>query len=221
MRRARPVSSSEVDRLESTDSHPTTDPITTTPSGSAASRSPHLSEGGRQVKHGKQQNDRENSDGFLEKLIAVNRVAKTVKGGRQMSFTALTVVGDGDGRVGFGYGKAREVPVAISKAMERARKTMVRIELNNGTLFHAVKANHGAARVFMQPASEGTGVIAGGAMRAVLEVVGVKNVLAKAVGSRNPINLVRATIIGLQAMTSPQRIASKRGKTVDEVLGNG
>ena len=157
-------------------------------------------------------------DGFLEKLIAVNRVAKTVKGGRQMSFTALTVVGDGDGRVGFGYGKAREVPVAISKAMERARKTMVRIELNNGTLFHSVKANHGAARVFMQPASEGTGVIAGGAMRAVLEVVGVKNVLAKAVGSRNPINLVRATIIGLQAMTSPQRIASKRGKTVDEVL---
>jgi len=158
------------------------------------------------------QNDRENSDGFLEKLIAVNRVAKTVKGGRQMSFTALTVVGDGDGRVGFGYGKAREVPVAISKAMERARKTMVRIELNNGTLFHPVKANHGAARVFMQPASEGTGVIAGGAMRAVLD---------KAVGSRNPINLVRATIIGLQAMTSPSRIASKRGKTIDEVLGNG
>jgi small subunit ribosomal protein S5 len=165
--------------------------------------------------------DRENSDGFLEKLIAVNRVAKTVKGGRQMSFTALTVVGDGDGRVGFGYGKAREVPVAISKAMERARKTMVRIELNNGTLFHPVKANHGAARVFMQPASEGTGVIAGGAMRAVLEVVGVRNVLAKAVGSRNPINLVRATINGLKAMASPQQIASKRGKTVDEVLGNG
>ena len=165
--------------------------------------------------------DRDNGDGFLEKLIAVNRVSKTVKGGRQFTFTALTVVGDGNGKVGFGYGKAREVPVAISKAMERARKTMVRIELNNGTLFHSVKANHGAARVFMQPASEGTGVIAGGAMRAVLEVVGVKNVLAKAVGSRNPINLVRATIIGLQAMTSPKRIASKRGKTVDEVLGNG
>ncbi|MEP7044942.1 MAG: 30S ribosomal protein S5, partial [Dokdonella sp.] len=112
-------------------------------------------------------------------------------------------------------------PVAISKAMERARKGMVRVQLNNGTLFHAVKANHGAAKVFMQPASEGTGVIAGGAMRAVLEVVGVKNVLAKAVGSRNPINLVRATINGLQAMVSPDRIASKRGKTVDEVLGNG
>ena len=166
-------------------------------------------------------NERENSDGFLEKLIAVNRVAKTVKGGRQMSFTALTVVGDGEGRVGFGYGKAREVPVAISKAMERARKGMIKVQLNNGTLFHAVKANHGAARVFMQPASEGTGVIAGGAMRAVLEVVGVKNVLAKAVGSRNPINLVRATINGLQAMVSPSRIASKRGKSVEEVLGNG
>ena len=165
-------------------------------------------------------NERENSDGFLEKVIAVNRVAKTVKGGRQMSFTALTVVGDGEGRVGFGYGKAREVPVAISKAMERARKGMIKVELNNGTLFHAVKANHGAARVFMQPASEGTGVIAGGAMRAVLEVVGVKNVLAKAVGSRNPINLVRATINGLQAMVSPSRIASKRGKSVEEVLGN-
>ena len=163
--------------------------------------------------------DRDNGDGFLEKLIAVNRVAKTVKGGRQMSFTALTVVGDGDGRVGFGYGKAREVPVAISKAMERARKTMVRIELNNGTLFHPVKANHGAARVFMQPASEGTGVIAGGAMRAVLECVGVRNVLAKSYGSRNPINVVRATIEALSAVRSPDDIAAKRGKTVEEITG--
>lgn len=162
-------------------------------------------------------NDRDNGDGFLEKLIAVNRVAKTVKGGRQMSFTALTVVGDGDGRVGFGYGKAREVPVAIQKAMERARKGMVRIELNNGTLFHAVKANHGAARVYMQPASEGTGVIAGGAMRAVLEAVGVKDVLAKATGSRNPINLVRATLKGLTEMHSPARIAAKRGKKVEDL----
>jgi small subunit ribosomal protein S5 len=161
--------------------------------------------------------DRENSDGLLEKLIAVNRVAKTVKGGRQMSFTALTVVGDGEGKVGFGYGKAREVPVAISKAMERARRQMVNIELNNGTLWYAVKANHGAARVYMQPASEGTGVIAGGAMRAVLEVVGVKNVLAKAVGSRNPINLVRATFKGLSAMQSPSHIAAKRGKKLEEI----
>lgn len=166
-------------------------------------------------------NDRESADGLLEKLIAVNRVAKTVKGGRQMSFTALTVVGDGEGRVGFGYGKAREVPVAIQKAMERARKAMIRVDLNQGTLYHPVKSHHGAAKVYMQPASEGTGVIAGGAMRAVLEVVGVKNVLAKAQGSRNPINLVRATINGLTSMASPERIAAKRGKSVEEVLGNG
>ncbi|HET8897168.1 MAG TPA: 30S ribosomal protein S5, partial [Rhodanobacteraceae bacterium] len=133
-------------------------------------------------------------------------------------FTALTVVGDSNGKVGFGYGKAREVPVAISKAMDRARRNMSKVRLNNGTLWYPVKANHGAARVYMQPASEGTGVIAGGAMRAVLEVVGVKNVLAKAVGSRNPINLVRATIKGLKTMASPQQIADKRGKTVEEVM---
>ena len=157
-------------------------------------------------------------DGMIEKLIAVNRVSKTVKGGRQFTFTALTVVGDGGGKVGFGYGKAREVPVAIQKSMEGARKNMRTVDLNNGTLFHAVKAGHGAARVFMQPASEGTGVIAGGAMRAVLEAVGVKNVLAKAVGSRNPINLVRATIKGLEAMHSPAKIAAKRGKKVEDLI---
>lgn len=157
-------------------------------------------------------------DGMIEKLVAVNRVSKTVKGGRQFTFTALSVVGDGNGRVGFGYGKAREVPVAIQKAMEYARKNLSNIELNNGTLYHEVKAGHGAARVYMQPASEGTGVIAGGAMRAVLEAVGVKNVLAKAVGSRNPINLVRATVKGLEAMHSPGKIAAKRGKKVEEVL---
>ena len=155
---------------------------------------------------------------MIEKLIAVNRVSKTVKGGRQFTFTALTVVGDGNGKVGFGYGKAREVPVAIQKSMEYARKNMSNVDLNNGTLFHEVKAGHGAARVFMKPASEGTGVIAGGAMRAVLEAVGVKNVLAKAVGSRNPINLVRATVKGLQAMHSPGKIAAKRGKKVEEIL---
>jgi len=165
-------------------------------------------------------NDRENSDGLLEKLIAVNRVAKVVKGGRQFGFTALTVVGDGDGRVGLGYGKAREVPVAISKAMERARKQMVKVSLGNGTLHYAIKANHGAARVYMQPAADGTGVIAGGAMRAVFEVVGVKNVLAKAVGSRNPINLVRATIKGLSSMASPQQIAAKRGKKLQDLIGS-
>ena len=162
-------------------------------------------------------NDRENSDGMLEKLIAVNRVSKTVKGGRQFTFTALTVVGDGAGKVGFGYGKAREVPVAIQKSMEHARRQMINVELNQGTLWYPVKANHGAARVFMQPASEGTGVIAGGAMRAVLEAVGVKNILAKAVGSRNPINLVRATMKGLKAMSSPSQIAAKRGKTVEDI----
>jgi small subunit ribosomal protein S5 len=175
---------------------------------------------GRKVKQ-MANHDRENSDGMLEKLIAVNRVAKTVKGGRQMSFTALTVVGDGAGRVGFGYGKAREVPVAISKAMERARRNLVTVSLNNTTIWYPVKANHGAARVYMQPASEGTGVIAGGAMRAVLEVVGVKDVLAKAVGSRNPINLVRATIKGLGSIASPAQIAAKRGKKVEELVHVG
>ena len=163
-------------------------------------------------------NREEIDDGMIEKLIAVNRVSKTVKGGRQFTFTALTVVGDGNGKVGFGYGKAREVPVAIQKSMEYARKNMSNVDLNNGTLWHEVKAGHGAARVFMQPASEGTGVIAGGAMRAVLEAVGVKNVLAKAVGSRNPINLVRATVKGLSAMQSPARIAAKRGKKAEDLL---
>ena len=156
-------------------------------------------------------------DGMIEKLVAVNRVSKTVKGGRQFTFTALTVVGDGNGKIGFGYGKAREVPVAIQKSMEYARKGMLDVDLNNGTLWHPVKAGHGAARVYMQPASEGTGVIAGGAMRAVLEAVGVKNVLAKAVGSRNPINLVRATLKGLGDMQSPARIAAKRGKKIEEL----
>lgn len=163
--------------------------------------------------------ERESSDGLLEKLVAINRVAKTVKGGRQMSFTALTVVGDGNGRVGFGYGKAREVPAAIAKAMERARKAMITVRLNNGTVWYPVRAAHGAAKVFIQPASGGTGVIAGGAMRAVFEVVGVSNVLAKALGSRNPINLVRATIEGLRAIKSPHEIAAKRGKTLEQLVG--
>ena len=154
-----------------------------------------------------------------EKLIAVNRVSKTVKGGRVMSFSALTVVGDGNGRVGFGYGKAREVPSAIQKAMEKARRNMVKVSLNNGTLQHPIKGSHTGSKVFMQPASEGTGIIAGGAMRAVLEVVGVSNVLSKAYGSTNPINVVRATIDALASMKSPEMIAAKRGKTVEEILG--
>jgi small subunit ribosomal protein S5 len=160
----------------------------------------------------------ESEDGFIEKLVAVNRVSKTVKGGRQFTFTALTVVGDGSGKIGFGYGKAREVPVAIQKSMDQARKTMINVDLNEGTLWHPVKSGHGAARIYMQPASEGTGVIAGGAMRAVFEAVGVKNVLAKAIGSRNPINLVRATVKGLTVMQSPSRIAAKRGKKVEEIV---
>lgn len=160
----------------------------------------------------------ESEDGFIEKLVAVNRVSKTVKGGRQFTFTALTVVGDGSGKIGFGYGKAREVPVAIQKSMDQARKTMINVDLNEGTLWHPVKSGHGAARVYMQPASEGTGAIAGGAMRAVFEAVGVKNVLAKAIGSRNPINLVRATVKGLTVMQSPSRIAAKRGKKVEEIV---
>jgi small subunit ribosomal protein S5 len=162
---------------------------------------------------------RDNStDDLIEKLVAVNRVVKVVKGGRQFSFTALTVVGDGEGKVGFGYGKAREVPLAIQKAMERARRDMVRISLNEGTLWHPVKARHSGSRIYMQPASEGTGVIAGGPMRAVFEAVGVHNVLAKSLGSNNPINLVRATMKGLQAMASPEKVAIKRGKSIEEVL---
>ncbi len=159
------------------------------------------------------------NDELTEKLVAVNRVAKVVKGGRQFGFTALTVVGDGNGKVGFGYGKAREVPLAIQKAMERARANLVNVEITDGTLYYPVNARHGAAKVYMQPASEGTGVIAGGAMRAVFEVAGVRNVLAKCNGSRNPINLVRATIKGLADMKSPEMIAAKRGKTVEEITG--
>ena len=156
---------------------------------------------------------------MMEKLITVNRVSKVVKGGRIFSFTALTVVGDGQGKVGFGYGKAREVPAAIQKAMEKARRNMVTVELTNGTLQHPVKGRHSGSNVFMQPASEGTGIIAGGAMRAVLEVAGVHNVLSKAYGSTNPINVVRATIKALEAMNSPEQIAAKRGLSVEEIVG--
>ena len=160
-----------------------------------------------------------NDDRFTERVVTINRVSKTVKGGRIMSFTALTVVGDGNGRVGFGYGKAREVPAAIQKAMEKARRNMINVALNEGTLQHPVKGVHTGSRVFMQPASEGTGIIAGGAMRSVLEVAGVRNVLSKAYGSTNPINVVRATIDALANMKSPEMVAAKRGKTVDEILG--
>ncbi len=164
--------------------------------------------------------DRQDSgDDFIEKLVTVNRVAKVVKGGRQFGFTALTVVGDGKGRVGFGYGKAREVPLAIQKAMQAARNRLERVALNDETLHYEMVGRHGATKVYMQPASEGTGVIAGGAMRAVFEAAGVRNVLAKSYGSRNPINLVRATINALRSAQSPERIAAKRGKAVADITG--
>jgi small subunit ribosomal protein S5 len=163
-------------------------------------------------------NAKPEGDEFLEKLIAVNRVSKTVKGGRIFGFAALTVVGDGNGRVGFGQGKAREVPVAIQKAMESARNNMREVRLKGDTLQYPVTGRHGAAKVHMQPASPGTGIIAGGAMRAVFEVVGVHNVLAKCIGTNNPINVVQATMNGLTEMDSPESVAAKRGKTVEEIL---
>ena len=159
------------------------------------------------------------SDGLREKMVAINRVTKVVKGGRVLGFAALTVVGDGDGRIGMGKGKAREVPVAVQKAMEEARRKMVKVNLKNGTLQHPVIGHHGSSRVYMQPASDGTGIIAGGPMRAVFEVMGVQNVLAKCLGSTNPYNVVRATINGLTNMNTPAEIAAKRGKPVEEISG--
>ncbi len=161
----------------------------------------------------------ERDDGMIEKMIAVNRVTKVVKGGRIMGFAALAVVGDGDGRIAMGKGKSKEVPVAVQKAMEEARRNLVKVNLKNGTLHHVVVGKHGAAKVLMQPASEGTGIIAGGAMRAVFEAVGVRDVLAKSLGSSNPYNVVRATLNGLKALNSPSEIAAKRGKNLDEILG--
>jgi small subunit ribosomal protein S5 len=160
----------------------------------------------------------ERQDNLREKMVAINRVTKVVKGGRVLGFAALTVVGDGDGGVGMGQGKAREVPVAVQKAMEQARRRMVKVRLKEGTLHHPVIGEHGAAKVLMQPASEGTGIIAGGPMRAVFEVMGVTNVLAKCIGSANPYNVVRATIKGLMATNAPSEIAAKRGKTVEQIL---
>jgi small subunit ribosomal protein S5 len=165
------------------------------------------------------QHTEERSDGLREKMVSVNRVTKVVKGGRVLGFAALTVVGDGDGAVGMGKGKAREVPVAVQKALEEARRKMFRVSLRNGTLQHAVIGRHGASKVLMQPASEGTGIIAGGPMRAVFEVAGVTNILAKCIGSTNPYNVVRATLDGLRRMRTPAEIAAKRGKSVEEIAG--
>ena len=162
---------------------------------------------------------RKNEEGLQEKLIQVNRVAKVVKGGRIFAFTALTAVGDGNGRVGFGRGKASEVPLAIQKAMEAARRNMIHVSLDGTTLEYPVKARHGASRIYMQPASEGTGIIAGGAMRSVLELAGIQNVLAKCYGSTNPVNVVNATFKGLKYMRAAESVAAKRGKTLEEILG--
>jgi small subunit ribosomal protein S5 len=161
----------------------------------------------------------ERDDGLREKMISVNRVTKVVKGGRILGFAALTVVGDGDGRIGMGKGKAREVPVAVQKAMEEARRKMIKVSLKRGTLQHSVVGKWGASMVLMSPAKDGTGVIAGGPMRAIFDVLGVTNVVAKSLGSTNPYNMVRATLNGLQKMSTPSEIAAKRGKSVEEILG--
>ncbi|TDJ24940.1 MAG: 30S ribosomal protein S5 [Gammaproteobacteria bacterium] len=156
-------------------------------------------------------------EGLVEKLVQVNRVAKVVKGGRIFGFTALSVVGDSNGRVGFGRGKAREVPLAIQKSMQAARQNMVEVELNGSTIWYSISVRHGASKVYMQPASEGTGIIAGGTMRALLEAAGVHNVLAKCYGSTNPVNVIRATFKALTQIHSPEMVAEKRGKTVEEI----
>lgn len=160
-----------------------------------------------------------NDDGLKEKMIAINRVTKVVKGGRTLSFAALTVVGDGDGRIGMGKGKAKEVPVAVQKAMEAARRNMVKVDLRNGTIHHSVNGQHGAARVMMIPAKVGTGVIAGGPMRAVFEVMGVTDIVTKSHGSTNPYNMVRATLDALKRSTTAAEVAAKRGKSVEEIVG--
>ena len=166
-----------------------------------------------------QQQAEDRGDGLIEKMISVNRVTKVVKGGRIMGFAALTVVGDGDGRVGMGKGKSKEVPVAVQKAMDESRRKMIKVNLKNGTLHHAVIGRHGAAKVYMQPAAEGTGIIAGGAMRAVFEAAGVHNILAKCIGSSNPYNVVRTALNGGAALNAPAEIAAKRGKSIEEILG--
>lgn len=167
----------------------------------------------------KVQQNEERDDGLREKMVSINRVTKVVKGGRILGFAALTVVGDGDGGVGMGKGKSREVPVAVQKAMEEARRKLFKVSLRNGSVHHTLMGKHGATEVMIQPAPEGTGIIAGGAMRAVFEVVGITNVVAKAHGSTNPYNIVRATLNGLASMNTPAEIAAKRGKSVEEILG--
>jgi small subunit ribosomal protein S5 len=162
--------------------------------------------------------DEGRDDGLKEKMIAVNRVTKVVKGGRILGFAALTVVGDGDGRIGMGKGKAREVPVAVQKAMEQARRNMIKVALKNGTIHHRLRGEHGSAKVLMAPAKAGDGIIAGGPMRAVFEVMGITDIVAKSLGSTNPYNMVRATLDALKHSSTPAEIAAKRGKTVEEIF---
>ena len=162
--------------------------------------------------------DEGRDDGLKEKMIAVNRVTKVVKGGRILGFAALTVVGDGDGRIGMGKGKAREVPVAVQKAMEAARRGMFKVQLKNGTIHHNVTGEHGAAKVLMAPARPGDGIIAGGPMRAVFEVMGITDIVAKSHGSTNPYNMVRATLDALKHSTTAAEVAAKRGKSVEELF---
>jgi len=159
-----------------------------------------------------------NDDGLREKMIAVNRVTKVVKGGRTLSFAALTVVGDGDGRIGMGKGKAREVPLAVQKAMDQARRNMLKVSLKNGTVHHNVTGEHGAAKVLLAPAPAGTGIIAGGPMRAVFEVLGITDIVAKSHGTSNAYNMVRATLDALKNLTTPAEVAAKRGKSVEEIF---
>jgi small subunit ribosomal protein S5 len=162
--------------------------------------------------------DSARDDGLREKMIAVNRVTKVVKGGRILGFAALTVVGDGDGRVGMGKGKSKEVPLAVQKAMEEARRNMNKVSLKNGTIHHFVTGHHGAASVMMNPAPKGTGIISGGPMRAVFEVMGITDIVAKSHGSSNPYTMVRATLDALQRCTTASEVAAKRGKSVEDIF---
>ena len=173
----------------------------------------------REQRRGRRREEREETPEFADRLVAINRVSKTVKGGKRFGFAALVVVGDQRGRVGFGKGKAKEVPEAIRKATEQAKRQLIRVPLKEGrTLHHDIKGHHGAGKVTMRTAPEGTGIIAGGPMRAVFEMLGIKDVVAKSTGSQNPYNMIRATLDGLQQEASPRQVAARRGKKVADIL---